>query len=102
MHAEFTDKAIAHLTSIIDSHLEYCGERSAMKFSNQVDDKIKMLLKFPESGHLEPLLSFRKLPYRSKLINKRYKMIYYIDDETLWVAAIWDMRMHPKKLIKMI
>lgn len=102
MRAEFTDKAIAHLTAIIDSHLEYCGERSAVRFSNQVDDKIQMLLKFPESGHLEPLLNDRKIPYRTKLINKRYKMIYYIDDDILWIAAIWDMRMHPQRLIKMI
>ena len=102
MHAEFTNKAIAHLTAIIDSHLEYCGEKSAMKFSRQVDDKIQMLLKFPESGHLEPMLKSRKIPYRSKLINKRYQMIYYIDNETLWIAAIWDMRMHPERLIKMI
>ena len=102
MHVEFTDKAIAHLTAIIDSHLEYCGEKSAMKFSRQVDDKIQMLLKFPETGHLEPMLKSRKVAYRSKLINKRYKMIYYINGDTIWVAAIWDMRMHPVRLFKMI
>ena len=37
MQVKFTDKAITHLESIIDSHLELSGERSAMKFSQTVD-----------------------------------------------------------------
>ena len=25
-------------------------------------------------------------------------MIYYVEGDTLWVAAFWDMRMNPEKL----
>ena len=56
MHIEFSEKALDHLKRIIDSHLDYSGERSALKFSSQLDDRLNLLLRFPESGHPEPLL----------------------------------------------
>jgi len=43
MQVKFTDKAIAHLESIFDIFLEYAGERSAIKFSKLVDEKIGKL-----------------------------------------------------------
>ena len=50
MQIKFTDKAIAHLESIIDIFVEYAGSRYAMKFSKLVDDKLNKLLRFPEIG----------------------------------------------------
>ena len=102
MQVKFTDKAISHLESIIDSHLEYCGERSALKFGKMVDDKVKSILRFPESGFPEPLLAGRSKLFRATIINRNYKMIYYVDDDTIWVAAFWNMRMHPNKLARMV
>ena len=63
MQVKLTDKAINHLESIIDSHLEYCGERSAEKFGKLVDDKVHSLLRFPDSGFPEPLLAGRSKLY---------------------------------------
>lgn len=102
MRIEFSGRALDHLTRIIDCHLEYSGEKSALKFSKQLDDKLKMVLRFPESGHPEPLLKDRKLLYRAKIINKHYKLIYFVDGEVIRVSAIWDMRMSPTKLVKRI
>ena len=102
MHVEFSIKALDHLKRIIDSHFEYCGELSAIKFSGQVDDKIRMLLRFPESGHPEPLLKDRKKFYRAKIINRRYKLIYYVDGEVIRLSAVWDIRMNPARLVNMI
>jgi Txe/YoeB family toxin of Txe-Axe toxin-antitoxin module len=57
---------------------------------------------FPESGTPEPLLSDRKIRYRSLIINDYYKLIYYVQGDILRIAAFWDMRMHPDKLRKSI
>lgn len=102
MQIKLSSIAIRHLQEIIDSHLEYCGERSAMKLSHQVDEKLQMLSKFPECGSYEKLLEHREIRYRAKLINKRYKMIYHIGDDAVMVDAFWDMRMHPESLQKRI
>jgi len=102
MQIKLSSTAVRHLQEIIDSHLEYCGERSAMKFCHQVDEKLRILSKFPEYGSYEKLLEGRRIKYRAKLINKRYKMIYHIGDDTIMVDAFWDMRMHPNSLQKRI
>lgn len=101
MHIEFSPKAVEQLTNIIDGYLEYCGERSALKFSTTVDEKLNTLLKFPESGFPEPLLKDKEIFYRAKIINKNYKLIYWVDADVIRVSAIWDMRMNPVKLVKM-
>ena len=101
MHVEFSPRAIEQLTNIIDSHLEYCGERSALKFSATVDEKLNTLMKFPESGFPEPLLKGKAIFYRAKIINKNYKLIYWVEADIIHVSAIWDMRMSPIRLVKM-
>ena len=98
MQVKFTDKAISHLESIIDIFLEYAGERYATKFSNLVESKLQQLQTFPSIGFKEPLLSGRKKLYRSVILYENYKMVYYVDEDTIWIAAFWDMRMNPEKL----
>ncbi len=102
MQIKFTDKAISHFESITDIYLEYAGERSALAFSRLVDEKLDKLLRFPDIGFPEPLLAGRKYFYRATVIKKSYKMIYYVDGETIWIAAFWDMRMNPNRLKRMI
>ena len=102
MQVQFTNKAIAQLVGIIDSHLQYAGERSAMKFCKSVEDKVERLSRFPEIGFIEPLLAGRTHTYRSLIISTNYKLVYYLKGNTLWVAAVWDMRMHPDKLKRQI
>lgn len=102
MQIKFTDKAIAHLESILDIYIEYAGELSAMKFSKAVDAKLNKLLRFPEIGFPEPLLVDRKYFYRATIIQGNYKMIYYVDNDIIWVVAFWDMRMNPEKLKRTI
>ena len=59
-------------------------------------------MRFPDTGFPEPLLVRRKKLFRAAILNRNYKMIYYVDNDTIWVAAIWDMRMHPNRLRRMI
>ena len=102
MQVKFTDKAIAHLESIIDIFIEYAGERYAEKFSTLIDEKLNKLQRFPLIGFIEPLLVDRKYQYRATVIYHNYKMVYYVEGDTIWVVAFWDMRMNPDKLRRMV
>jgi plasmid stabilization system protein ParE len=102
MQVKFTDQAIAHLESIVDIFLEFAGERYAVKFSHLVDEKLNKLQRFPYIGFIEPLLIGRKYQFRATIIYDNYKMIYYVEEDTIWVVAFWDMRMDPEKLRNMI
>ena len=78
------------------------GESAALKLHQKYLKKQERLQKHPESGFPEPLLSDRKILYRASIINKYYKIIYYVKGNTLRIAAFWDMRMNPNKLEKRI
>ena len=79
---------------------EMGGQRAAANLHQKYLKKRDYLLKYPESGFLEPLLANRKIRYRASIINDYYKVIYYVTDDTLRIAAFWDMRMNPEKLKK--
>lgn len=48
-------------------------------------------------GSMEPLLSNRPMAYRSVVINKLNKMIYYISntDDVIYIVDFWDTRCEP-------
>ena len=50
----------------------------------------------PRLGITEPLLAGRKREYRSIVVHKLFKLVYYVKDETLYIAALWDTRREPR------
>lgn len=102
MKLEVSKRAQQQWLRILVYYNEIGGERAAAKLHQKYLQKQTRLLKHPESGFPEPLLSDRKILYRASIINDYYKVIYYVKDEVVRIAAFWDMRMHPDKLRKTI
>ncbi len=98
MQVRFTTEARNELRRIIDIYVEYAGPMSAEKFGNLVDDQITKLVNHPEIGHPEPLLADLKYQFRAKSINKNYRIIYLVYEDTLWIYDFWDRRRDPVKL----
>ena len=73
------------------------GTKRAKKFRQDVDDTVTMLLRTPNIGQIDPLFEGRAKTYRSIIINSLNKMVYYIEDDTVHVAAFWDTRMEPEE-----
>lgn len=44
---------------------------------------------------VEQLLDGEPEMFRSLVVLRRYKVIYYVTDETIYVADIWDCRQDP-------
>ena len=102
MQIEVSKRAQRQWLRILVYYNEMGGARAAAKLQNRYLQKQQRLLKHPESGFPEPLLSDRKILYRASIINDYYKVIYYVKGDVLRIAAFWDMRMHPDKLRKTI
>lgn len=49
---------------------------------------------------IEPLLQERKEVFRSLVVRKNYKVIYYIQNTIIYIADIWDCRQDPDRLLK--
>ena len=83
---------------IVSVFAEFAGARSANLFVERVRERGATLLKYPEIGHPETLLSDRKRIYRSISINKNYYFIYHVTKTTIWIVDIWDRRQNPARL----
>ena len=102
MQIEVSKRAQRQWLHILTYYYEVGGERAAVKLHNKYLQKQEHVLRFPESGFPEPLLSERKILYRAFIINDFYKFIYYTKGNVIRIAAFWDMRMHPDNLSKTI
>jgi hypothetical protein len=46
-------------------------------------------------GPIEWDLSEKDEEYRSLLVRKYFKIIYFIENENIYIAAVWDCRQDP-------
>ena len=98
MKLQFTKQAREEYLRIVSVFAEFAGTRSANLFIERVRNRGTTLLKHPEVGHPEPLLSDRKRLYRSISINQNYYFIYHVTKTTIWIVDSWDRRQNPAKL----
>ena len=72
------------------------------KFLQDVQDVNDLIGDNPNVGKIEPLLDEYPEKFRSFVVNRRDKIIYYVVDQHVEVVAFWDCRQEPEKLAKLI
>lgn len=77
--------------------LQEFSEKKVAEIINQVFDRAESLAKFPYSGQREIFLSNGKREYR-RLNVGHFKIIYFIETETVFITDIFDSRQDPKKM----
>ena len=100
----FKSTAKRELERILEYGINEFGETAAMNFFNGMKEKVMHLATMPEFGRPERLLAHRTIPYRSLIISKHHKAIYYVDEDKqqIVIADIWDMRRLPTSMAKRI
>jgi len=83
------------------SILEYWLDRNqsptySQKLAEAIWDRIEFLREYPESAKLADY------PQTRNAVLGHYSIIYKIQDNTLYISAIWDNRDNPKKLIRLL
>lgn len=78
------------------------GVKAALKMNNRIMDYVRRLADNPGMGAVEPLLQGRKKPYRSLVVHKLIKLVYYVDEsrQTVFIADLWDTRREPARLAR--
>lgn len=76
------------------------GKKAVLRFAKEVTQCHRNLAHFPQMGQVEPCIQGRKYEYRSVVIHKHCKLVYYIipDRQTIRIAALWDTRREPGAL----
>ena len=94
----WTDTARFHLEDIYNYYKLKASVKVAKKLVKGLIDCTIQLENNPKSGAKEPLLSHRKNEYRY-LVEGNYKIIYWIDGSYIIIAAVFDCRQNPTKMI---
>ena len=89
-------RAAAQLHQVEDYVLRDFGERIRQEFMDEVEQAVLELSEMPTMGKLDPLFTHRKLTYRSFIVRRLNKIIYFVKDDVLHIAAFWDTRREPK------
>ena len=96
MTTHWHKRAAAQLHQVEDYVLRKFGERTRQEFMDEVEQTVLALADSPVMGKLDPLFAHRKQAYRSIIIRRLNKLVYYVKDDTLHIAAFWDTRREPK------
>lgn len=79
------------------------GKKSKESFLQKVRETRRLLADNPCLGPIEPLLAERTQTYRSVVVGKLNKMVYYIEEDTvIYVVAFWDCRREPDTLASQV
>ena len=73
---------------------------SYQKETTELDKILNGLTRFPESGRVEQLLQGMEKEYRAINLDKLFKIIYSIGDDTITIETLWNMNRNPKSLKK--
>lgn len=102
MQVVWNKKAEYHLVQAITYGAEVFGKKAAKHFFRQIKDNDARLAANPYLGKKEPLLEDQPIVYRSLIVHSHYKLIYHIEADTIYIAALFDTRMNPASLTDQI
>ena len=71
------------------------GRKARQEFMQRVKDTEGLVRQSPNIGQIDPLFESRAKTYRSVIVNGLNKMVYYVEDDIVHIAAFWDTRREP-------
>lgn len=100
MRVEWSSRALREWENTVRYIFREFGRKAAEEFEQDIFRWEKRIAVNPELAHQEPLLKNRSKFYRGLIVSKHSKLIFYVENETVYVADLWDMRREPSRLSK--
>ena len=97
MKVLWSNRAERGLRQVEEYILNEFGEDTRSKFMSEVEHISYLLETSPEIGNLDSLFTRHQIAYRSIVIHRLSKLVYYIKGDSIHIAAFWDTRREPKK-----
>jgi len=93
----WTDSAKKELQNIYDYYCYKASRKIADKISNSIVDRTINLAQTPRMGRKEDLLNNLNKEIRY-LVDGNYKIVYWIEENLVFIASVFDCRQNPKKM----
>ena len=81
MNIRWHKRAAAQLLQVEEYVLRNFGEYTRQEFMDEVEQATLLLAEMPIMGKTDPLFVHRKLTYRSFIVRRLNKIVYYVKDE---------------------
>lgn len=91
-------QALKQFDNMIEYGRKKFGEHMVRKFYQRIKSYEPLLTANPQLGIKEPLLENYPQMFRSIVVHKNCKIIYYVEGDTLHIADLWDTRREPRAL----
>ena len=88
--------------NVADYIRDYFGAKHKIRFLQEVRRITRMLKRSPNVGSIDPLFADRSVAYRSIIINGLSKLVYRIDNDTIYIVAFWDTRCEPEAQAELV
>lgn len=98
MRIRWTNYAIIAYSEVLKFLVNCNGVAFARKFRARVNNYQRILRSDPLIGSVELSLSDRPLSYRKCVVDEHHKIIYYVGNNEIVVADVWDTRQDPDYL----
>lgn len=102
MNIEWTSDASVQAYEILQYAEEHFGKKAAKRIATKIETNNIRLTANPLLGPPEPGLSHRAKEYRYLIVDTNYKMLYYIEYNTIFIAALWHRSLNPKRMNNLI
>jgi len=96
----WTETALNNLEDIFEYYKYKASVRVARKLVKGLVKSTLKLQESPQIGRKEELLSDRKFEYRFLVVGN-YKIIYWIENNYIKIATVFDCRQNPEKIKKL-
>ena len=96
MKIHWHKRAADALHQVEEYILQEFGEKVRREFMDEVDQAVLALSDMPTMGKIDPLFVHRRQTYRSIVIRRLNKLVYYAKGDAIHIAAFWDTRREPK------
>lgn len=96
----WTETALNNLEDIFEYYKYKASVRVARKLVKGLVKSTLKLQESPQIGTKEELLADRKFEYRFLVVGN-YKIIYWIEDNYIKIATVFDCRQNPEKIKKL-
>lgn len=97
-HVFWTDTAQGDLTALIE-HIYQDSPQNARTIFHTIRERSKSLTQFPQRGRVVPELTDIGLFTYRELIVERWRLIYKIDEDRVFVTALFDSRQNIEEIL---
>jgi plasmid stabilization system protein ParE len=99
MKVFWTQTALNDIENIFEYYKYKASPQTARKLVKEIVKAAFYIRKSPQIGKTEELLIERKFEYRF-LVTGNYKIIYWIENNYIKIATVFDTRQNPEKIKK--